>query len=66
LEKERDVYCVADARIEHLDEVLIISDFVEHDRLQFESPTGFVHHECNGFDVGERCCVFHDVGRLID
>jgi hypothetical protein len=57
---------VTNARVEHLYEKLIIPDFVEHDRLQFESPTGFVYHECNGFDVGESCCVFHDLGRLID
>jgi hypothetical protein len=59
------MYCVADAREHHFDEILIISDFVKHDRLQFEDSTWFVHHECNGLDVGESC-VFHDVGRSID
>jgi hypothetical protein len=48
---------MADAGINHLDKVLIVSDFVKHDGFQFEGCTGFVYHECNGLDVGESCVV---------
>jgi hypothetical protein len=60
-----EIYCVTDTRVQHFNKVLIISDFVKHDRLQFEGSAWFVYHECNGLNVGESR-VLHDVGRSID
>jgi len=57
-------YCVADAGMQHFDEVFVVAHLVEHDGGQLEACAGLVYHECHGLDVGE-VCVFHDAGWMM-